>query len=85
MGAYRSLGVRLQHSQINGQPGALALDPDGALINVLTLDMYGGSICTIRSVINPYKLKHLGFALSPLACRDRVAHQALTGNHRAHE
>jgi RNA polymerase sigma-70 factor (ECF subfamily) len=67
MGAYRSLGVRLQRSQINGQPGVLAFDPDGALINVLTLDIYGGSICTIRSVINPDKLKHLGFALSPLA------------------
>lgn len=85
MGAYRSLGVRLQHAQINGQPGVLAFDPDGALINVLTLDIYGGSICTIRSVINPHKLKHLGFALSPLACRDPVTHRAPTETHRAHE
>ncbi|MEB4209299.1 RNA polymerase sigma-70 factor [Mycobacterium sp. 94-17] len=70
MRGYRSLGVRLQRSQVNGQPGMLAFDSDGALINVLSLDVYGGAICTIRSVINPHKLKHLGFALSPLACRD---------------
>lgn len=84
MGAYHSLGVRLQHSQINGQPGVLAFDPDGALINVLTLDIYGGSICTIRSVINPHKLQHLGFALSPLARREPVTRHAPTGKHRAH-
>jgi RNA polymerase sigma-70 factor (ECF subfamily) len=67
--AYRGVGARLQRSLVNGQPGLLAFDPDGALINVLTVDVEGDSICTVRSVINPDKLDHLGFPLSPLARR----------------
>ncbi|MEE6168437.1 MULTISPECIES: RNA polymerase sigma-70 factor [unclassified Mycolicibacterium] len=67
--AYHGVGARLQRSPVNGQPGLLAFDPDGALINVLTIDVEGDSICTVRSVINPDKLGHLGFPLSPLARR----------------
>lgn len=67
--AYHGVGARLQRSLVNGQPGLLAFDPDGALINVLTIDVEGDSICTVRSVINPDKLGHLGFPLSPLARR----------------
>ncbi|WP_018602235.1 RNA polymerase sigma-70 factor [Mycobacterium sp. 155] len=67
--AYHGIGARFQRSPVNGQPGLLMFDPDGGLINVLTVDVEGDSICTIRSVINPDKLDHLGFPLSPLARR----------------
>jgi RNA polymerase sigma-70 factor (TIGR02957 family) len=69
--AYHDIGARFQRSQVNGQPGLLTFDPDGGLINVLTVDVEGDSICTVRSVINPDKLDHLGFPLSPLARKDR--------------
>lgn len=68
--AYHSIGVRFERSHVNGQRGLLTFDPDGGLINVLTADVMGDSICTVRSVINPNKLTHLGFPLSPLSRRD---------------
>ena len=52
-------------TEVNGQPGAIVRDPDGGLINVFTLDIADGAVQTVRSVINPDKLQHLG----PLADR----------------
>jgi RNA polymerase sigma-70 factor (ECF subfamily) len=54
------LGVTLQPRVVNGQPGAAFLAPDGRLTNVLSLDIVDGAVQTIRSVINPDKLRHLG-------------------------
>jgi RNA polymerase sigma-70 factor, ECF subfamily len=54
----RGLGVRLR--EVNGQPGALVLDPEGRLINVFVLDIADGAVQTVRSVINPDKLRHIG-------------------------
>lgn len=68
--AWQEIGVRFQRTLVNGQPGLLTFDPDGGLINVLTIDVEGDSICTVRSVINPDKLGHLGFPLSPLARKE---------------
>ncbi|HEY2173570.1 MAG TPA: RNA polymerase sigma-70 factor [Mycobacteriales bacterium] len=45
---------------VNGQPGALFLDADGRLLNVLALDILDGTVQAVRSVINPDKLRHLG-------------------------
>jgi hypothetical protein len=47
----------------------LAFDPEGGLINVLTVDVQDSQICTVRSVINPDKLRHLGVPLSQFAQR----------------
>jgi RNA polymerase sigma-70 factor (ECF subfamily) len=54
------LGVTVRLREINGQPGALVLDPDGQLVNVFVLDIAGGVVQTVRSVINPDKLGHIG-------------------------
>jgi RNA polymerase sigma-70 factor (ECF subfamily) len=56
----RELGIRMQLHEINGQPGALVLDPDGQITNVFVLDVADGVVQTIRSIINPDKLRHLG-------------------------
>jgi RNA polymerase sigma-70 factor (ECF subfamily) len=64
---YRSIGARMQREQINGQPGLLAFDAEDRLINVLALDVVDGVIQTVRSIINPDKLGHLGYPLSPIA------------------
>jgi RNA polymerase sigma-70 factor (ECF subfamily) len=50
----------LELAEINGQPGALARDPDGRLIAVLSIDVADGQIQTVRSVISRPKLQHLG-------------------------
>ncbi|MBO0812252.1 MAG: RNA polymerase sigma-70 factor [Microlunatus sp.] len=52
-------GLRLERAVVNGQPGALIKTTDGRLLNVLCLDIAGGVITAIRSVINPDKLGHL--------------------------
>jgi DNA-directed RNA polymerase specialized sigma24 family protein len=69
--AYSSIGARFERREVNGGPGLLAFDTEGGLINVLTVDVEGDSICTVRSVINPEKLGHLGLPLSQLAQRGR--------------
>ena len=56
----RRQGVDLRVAAINGQPGALALDPDGRLLGALCLDIADGQVQTVRSIVNPDKLRHLG-------------------------
>jgi RNA polymerase sigma-70 factor (ECF subfamily) len=45
---------------VNGGPGALILDGQQRLIAVLALDVDGDHIDTVRSIVNPDKLAHLG-------------------------
>jgi RNA polymerase sigma-70 factor (ECF subfamily) len=54
------LGASLQPTHINGQPGVLFVDEEGRIGAVMSLDITKGVIQTIRSVINPDKLAHLG-------------------------
>ena len=46
--------------EINGGPGALFLDAQQRLIGVMALDIAGGQIRSISSIVNPDKLTHLG-------------------------
>jgi RNA polymerase sigma-70 factor, ECF subfamily len=57
IGDYRA---RLTQVQVNGQPGAVIYDHEGGVVSVFCLDIAAGRIQTIRSVINPAKLGHLG-------------------------
>jgi RNA polymerase sigma-70 factor (TIGR02957 family) len=58
--AARIGGVSLQAAEVNGQPGALLLDPEGRLVTVLAVDIADGQVQAIRSIVNPDKLRHLG-------------------------
>jgi RNA polymerase sigma-70 factor, ECF subfamily len=62
------LGVRMRPVEVNGQPGAKLLDRDGGLINVISLDIADDAVQTVRAVVNPDKLRHLG-TLSPIGRR----------------
>jgi RNA polymerase sigma-70 factor (ECF subfamily) len=55
-----SLGLRVERREVNGQPGAVIVDPDRRIVNVFSLDIVDGQVQTVRSVINPDKLGHLG-------------------------
>jgi RNA polymerase sigma-70 factor (ECF subfamily) len=46
--------------EVNGQPGAVLRDRDDKVVGTLTLEVLGGRIQTIRAVVNPDKLTHLG-------------------------
>ncbi|MFD7694655.1 RNA polymerase sigma-70 factor [Streptomyces sp. NPDC059805] len=52
--------ITFETREINGQPGALFRDRDGRVLHILVLDVLDGEIRTVRSVINPDKLGHLG-------------------------
>jgi RNA polymerase sigma-70 factor (TIGR02957 family) len=57
---WRIPGLSLRSVDLNGQPGALFLDADGAVIAAMVLDIAEGEIQGINSVVNPDKLQHLG-------------------------
>jgi RNA polymerase sigma-70 factor (ECF subfamily) len=54
------IDVSCEPHEVNGQPGALFRDRDGKVLHTLALDVLDGRIQTIRAVINPDKLGHLG-------------------------
>jgi RNA polymerase sigma-70 factor, ECF subfamily len=56
----REYDVTVRRTDVNGQPGAMFLDPDGRLMFVMTVDIADGVVQTVRSIINPAKLRHLG-------------------------
>jgi RNA polymerase sigma-70 factor (TIGR02957 family) len=53
-------GFELRATEINGQPGAMTLTPDGLVISILSLEIAEGRIQAIRGIVNPDKLRHLG-------------------------
>jgi RNA polymerase sigma-70 factor (TIGR02957 family) len=53
-------GFAVRRVEVNGQPGAIFLDKDGKVISVMALDVAGGQVQGVRSVVNPDKLRHLG-------------------------
>jgi RNA polymerase sigma-70 factor (ECF subfamily) len=54
------IGVVMEPHEVNGQPGAIFRDRDGKVLNTWTLEVLDGRIQTIRSVMNPDKLGHVG-------------------------
>ena len=53
-------GAAVEPRTVNGQPGAIIRDRDGLVGGALALEVLDGRIRTIRSVVNPDKLRHLG-------------------------
>ena len=53
-------GVSWRPVEVNGGPGALFLHGRERLIGVMALDIAGGQITSISSIVNPDKLAHLG-------------------------
>ncbi len=74
------IGVELEAHELNGHPGAILRDRDGKVLNALTLDVLDGRIQTIRSVINPDKLGHVGPVADAWAVF-REANQARLSEH----
>jgi RNA polymerase sigma-70 factor, ECF subfamily len=66
------IGGKLESHEVNGHPGAIFRDRDNKVLNTWTLDVLDGRIQTIRSVINPDKLGHVG----PVADAWAVIHEA---------
>ena len=54
------IDVTVEPHEVNGQPGAIFRDRDNKVLFTWALDVLDGRIQTIRSVINPDKLGHVG-------------------------
>jgi RNA polymerase sigma-70 factor (TIGR02957 family) len=53
------LGVRIKVTEVNGEPGATAIDAQDRPVAVIGLDVAEGQIQTIHAIANPDKLRHL--------------------------
>ncbi|MEV4111629.1 RNA polymerase sigma-70 factor [Nonomuraea sp. NPDC049695] len=74
------IGVTGEPHEVNGQPGAIFRDRDGKVLHTLTLDVLDGQIQTVRAVINPDKLGHMGPVADAWAI-DREVRQARRTTH----
>jgi RNA polymerase sigma-70 factor (ECF subfamily) len=57
---FASIGGSVEPHEVNGQPGAIFRDRDGKVVNTWALDIAGGRVQTIRAMLNPDKLGHVG-------------------------
>jgi RNA polymerase sigma-70 factor (ECF subfamily) len=57
---FERIGVVFERHEVNGQPGAIFRDRDGKVLTTWAVDVLDGRIQTIRSVLNPDKLAHVG-------------------------
>ena len=70
----RIAGVAIRQVAVNGQPGALLLDGEGRLISVMALDIAGGQVQGVSSIVNPDKLRHIGPVADMRALLDQRNH-----------
>jgi RNA polymerase sigma-70 factor (TIGR02957 family) len=62
----------LEPAIVNGQPGAISHDGEGRVINVMAIEIAGGYVQGVRSIVNPDKLRHLGPVADLKALMKRV-------------
>lgn len=53
-------GVTMDPAWVNGGPGLVGHDAEGRIVGVISLEFVDGLIQSIRGVVNPDKLQHLG-------------------------
>ena len=58
--AARIPGASLREVEVNGMAGALLLDGQDRLLGVWALEISGGQIQGLNSIVNPEKIAHLG-------------------------
>ena len=77
------LGATFERHEINGQPGVIFRGPHGGVMSVMSFEFAGGRVATIRSVVNPDKLGHLGPVESLRDVMSGADRQRLAGRSRA--
>ncbi len=56
----RAFGATFRRETVNGGPGAVVLDGEDRVVAVFSLEIAGGAIRSVSSVVNPDKLGHVG-------------------------
>jgi RNA polymerase sigma-70 factor, ECF subfamily len=68
------IDATVEPRELNGQPGAIFRDRNDKVVGTVTLDVLGGRIQTIRAVVNPDKLGHMGPVADAWALAREVKH-----------
>jgi len=71
VGPFARIGGIVENREVNRRPGTILRSRDAKVGNTWTLDIADGHIQTIRTVLNPGKLGHLG----PVADAWAVIHE----------
>jgi RNA polymerase sigma-70 factor (ECF subfamily) len=56
----RMAGIAMRQVEVNGRPGILITDGEGRVVSVMSLEIAGGQVTAVSSIVNPEKLAHLG-------------------------
>ena len=64
-------GVRVEAVRVNGEAGFIVYDGEDKIVSVFSLEIRGGVIQTVRGIVNPDKLGHLG----PVSDIARIRHR----------
>jgi RNA polymerase sigma-70 factor (TIGR02957 family) len=56
----RMPGVAMRQAEVNGRPGVVITDGEGRVVSVMALEIAGGQVTAVSSIVNPEKLGHLG-------------------------
>jgi RNA polymerase sigma-70 factor (TIGR02957 family) len=56
----RMPGVAMREAEVNGRPGIVITDGEGRVVSVMALEIAGGQVTAVSSIVNPDKLGHLG-------------------------
>jgi RNA polymerase sigma-70 factor (TIGR02957 family) len=54
------IDMTMRRTDVNGQPGAVFETADGFVISVMALDIAEGQVSSVRGIVNPDKLRHVG-------------------------
>src|SRR3954451_18565822 len=56
----RMPGIAMRQAEVNGRPGIVITDGEGRVVSVMGVEMGGGGVTAVSSIVNPDKLAHLG-------------------------
>jgi RNA polymerase sigma-70 factor (TIGR02957 family) len=56
----RMAGITMRDVDVNGRPGVLITDGEGQVVSVMALEIAGGQVTAVSSIVNPDKLRHIG-------------------------
>jgi RNA polymerase sigma-70 factor (TIGR02957 family) len=63
------LGITMEPVLVNGGPGVITHDAQGKVVSVLSLEVLDGVVQSIRGIVNPDKLQHVGVVSDVLRIR----------------
>jgi RNA polymerase sigma-70 factor (TIGR02957 family) len=71
----KRLEITFEPVLVNGGPGLITHDPKGKVVSVLSFEILDGMVQTVRGIVNPDKLQHLGTVSDVLRIRQDQDHQ----------